>query len=91
MKLPLPTYAGNKFTWTKNHGVTEASDLGQGCGKIPGSRIYDDACDYGFMVIGNHKNLIFSFIGEDRDREGDVTGWKYKSECGQFEILIIND
>lgn len=91
MQLPLPAYSGSKFTWSKNHGVAEASDLNCGTGKIPGSKIHDDAADYGFMVIGNHRNLIFSFVGEDRDREGDVTGFRYKSLCGAFEILIIND
>jgi hypothetical protein len=91
MQLPLPTYAGSKFTWSRNHGVAEASDLECGTGKIPGSKIYDDAADYGFMVIGNTKNLIFSFIGEDRDREGDITGFRYKSLCGTVSILIIND
>ena len=95
MKLPLPTYAGNKFTWSKNHGVTEASDLGCGntptLSRLPGSRVYDDACDWGFIVIGNHKNILFLYTGEDRDREGDITGFRYTSECGKFEILIIND
>jgi hypothetical protein len=79
------------FTWTKNLelqktiGVAEASTLGFRAGKIPGGRIYDDACDFGFVVEGRVKDVIFTYSHYHND------AWKYVSTCGKFALHILND
>ena len=49
MRLPLPTYSTEIFTFAGNAFVAEASDLGPG-GLF--GQIYDDACDTG--LPGHH-------------------------------------
>ena len=90
MKLPHTTYKASQFSWKDNAGVTEASDLRCPAGQLPGSRIWDDAADWGFTVIGKYSNVQFFYT--DNAKSGDeVTGFRYHSACGKFSILIIND
>lgn len=92
MKLPHTTFKGSQFIWDKNIGIAEASALGCRPGQIPGSKIYDDACDHGFTVIGNSRNILFLFSGyHQTPGDTDIAGFTYVSECGKFFIKIIND
>jgi hypothetical protein len=91
MKLATVTFRADQFTWTKGEGVSEASDLRVNAA-IPGSRIWDDATDYGFEVVGKHETILFLFIDFLMSRDGDeIDGWKYISSCGRFKIIILND
>jgi len=85
------------FTWTGNSGVTEASDIRHA--NFLG-RIYDDACDQGFVVVSEktRKEVIFYLdytdwgFGRNQDVEQDeIAGWNFKSACRRYTILIIND
>jgi hypothetical protein len=92
MKFGSPiTYRVAQFSWTKGHGVAEASDLRVNAA-IPGAKIWDDANDYGFEVRGKAENILFLFLDFLMSRDGDeVYGWKYNSSCGRFQITILND
>lgn len=91
MKLAPITYRARQFSWANGEGVSEASDLRVNAA-IPGSRIWDDACDYGFEVIGKNETILFLFIDFLMSRGGDeVDGWKYISSCGRYKITILND
>ena len=85
------------FSWHGNRGVTEASDLN----RIKFlSRIWDDACDVGFAVVSAKTGKLVVFyldytdwgFGRNQDVEQDeIAGWNFKSICGRYTILIIND
>jgi hypothetical protein len=85
------------FSWRGNLGVTEASDLNR-IGFL--GRIWDDACDQGFAVVsGKTGKLVIFYLdytdwgfGRNQDVEQDeIAGWHFKSTCGRYTILIIND
>jgi hypothetical protein len=61
------------FTWDPRTRTlsAEASEL------PPFGRVYDDACDVGFTVLGHHAEVVFALQEEHRDREGDVTHWTF--------------
>jgi hypothetical protein len=94
MKLDSITYTVRQFTWSGPFGYSEASDLRVPPGKIPGDRMFDDACDYGFYVQGDVQKIAF-FFSEDlrrgRGEDAEVCGWEYVSECRKFTIHILND
>jgi hypothetical protein len=63
-------------------------------GKVPGDRMYDDACDYGFYVQGDSKKIAFFLTGDlsrGHGEDKEVYGWEYISECRNFTIHILND
>lgn len=106
--LFVPKRSSRDFTWNRNStlGVCEASDLGRG--EI-GGRVYDDACDYGFDLKSERTGitLLMTEADVDRDREGEVTGWRFRatarvserhgkrtlirSGVPEVEVLVIND
>lgn len=86
--LPL-----DRFSMHKGTLVAEASDL-QWAGVM---QLYDDACDAGIFIRSHKTGKVEAFYesGVDRDREGDVAGWRFKP-CNRklttvTEVLIIND
>jgi hypothetical protein len=89
--LIAPVTPAKKFTWVKNTGVCEASDLGFRAGILPGHQLYDDAGDFGFRVIGKFKEILFLYDGPRCGSEFDCSGWDYTSACKQFSLFIAND
>jgi hypothetical protein len=96
-------HSTGEFTYHKaDHSfVAEESDLGR-----PGfSRVYDDACDEGFIMRSHVTGHEVLFVYESTDTDGeDVYGWRFRSfmERGRdrvwrkmttrdFTVLIIND
>lgn len=84
--------------------VAEASTLGftaaRGGGEAMLRRIYDDACDVGIAIRGRNDVVWFYLESEDRDREGDVAGWRFKPIAEHVRrypaiagtsVLVIND
>ena len=45
-------------------------------GNVAG-RIWQDACDYGFWIKSQwtDKHMLFTYDSEDRDNEGELTGY----------------
>lgn len=78
--------------------ITEASDLGR---NFHLGRVYDDACDEGFVIISERtgSEVTFAMDGVDEDREGDIAGWRFvavkypQNYHGprDLKVLIIND
>lgn len=79
--------------------IAEASELPQDFDPL--SQVWNDACDSGFVMIGQRtgKGMLFTFKGEDKNIEGETIGWNFVAEP-QFNkgliiepvhALIIND
>jgi hypothetical protein len=98
----LITVPSKLFSWKDGTGVTELSDLRGIAMSIPrlARQVWDDSCDIGFVVESEltGKRLLFLYVSEDKDGEGEVTGWNFVSaevKLGKivydFKLLIIND
>jgi hypothetical protein len=81
--------------------VAEASDFGS---KRYFGRVYDDACDEGFVLVSakTGDSVVLALDSVDQDGDGYVAGWRYKVVAEQtnrgwrnasrdFTVLIIND
>ena len=82
-------YDIKKFTWKGKHGISEASSLSRG--KLFCS-VYNDACDEGFGITGNQREVVFAVDRIERDRDNDIVSWHLKSisEKG-FTLKVFND
>lgn len=56
-------------------------------------RVFDDACDIGFTMVSirTGREVVFAQAGEDRDREGDLRFWTFKSLDGVYTATVFND
>lgn len=89
-RLPLQIVNARHFTWSGREGVQEASSLS---GLRP-SRIYKDACDWGFNVYSptSGRTVTFAHSGNERDREGELTTEVFRDiEDLGLTIKIFND
>lgn len=84
----MKTYDIRKFTWTDNVGVAEASDFGP---ESIGARLYPDAADYGFEVIGKRENITFVLDETDIDVMIFRSVETPTHPFGKFTIHILND
>jgi len=94
--LPL-----NKFFWNKNTKTltAEASDFGPARdGHWWFHRLFDDAADVGISIRSHVTGRIETFYleREDKDAEGDATGWWFKpsllrSPAPVKNVFILND
>ena len=86
----------SRFNWSDKVPAAEASELG-----FRLSRVYDDACDLGVLVVSPRTGAeaVFYLASEDTDGE-DVYGWRLRPTAEterRFprlkgrEILVIND
>jgi hypothetical protein len=95
------SFKGNLFT-------AEESTLRKGGPRIPhDGRVYDDACDTGFIMVSHITGDAILFINEGHDLNGDeIAGWHYKASyfagppgkwlklpphLAPINCLIIND
>lgn len=69
--------------------IAEASEL-----PAPG-RVFDDACDVGYMVRSHHTGrvILFSELEVRRDADGDVQVWIYRAVARNvdLELHVLND
>jgi hypothetical protein len=92
MKLNIPTYSSDMFTWNKNRAVADASDFGslkeRGTNWI-GSRLYDDACDIGFYVVSAKTGvkMLFTYVHDEDGYDGELQVYS----SGDYKITIFND
>lgn len=90
---------GNLFDWEGNHGSAEMSTLSRGHTVEILRRVYDDACDVGFVVRGKRESVYFVMTSTQHDHSGeDIAGWGFASfnpktgrPDGRFTLLVIND
>jgi hypothetical protein len=67
MRLTLPQYRLDRFVRSDDSLIADLSD------GIRAGRMYDDACDMGFDVIGKTRTVTFMFSHESRcDRENEL-------------------
>ena len=93
MRKDVPEHDIKLFTWMKTmgtwHGATDVSDL-KGSGLV-WSRVYDDACDVGFLVLGiTGVRKLFTLVSEKRGADGDVESWHFTGNDGLW-ITVFND
>lgn len=87
----LPIHCASKVTWRKDcrtTGSVEASDLGP---NFTG-RVWNDACDIGFILRSpkTGREILMVQTGRSTDREGDVTSWLFESREG-ITLNVVND
>lgn len=91
----LPTYPYTRFAWKGGHGAAEASGLGIPAGAEPGGRVWNDACDVGFIVRGETTDKLFIFErtypAEREDPDSAVDAWLFRSEDGKHTVTVEND
>lgn len=59
--------------------TAEASDFGP-AGAVFDARVYDDACDVGFILVSHKTGDSILFVQDGTDMNGDdVAGWRYKA------------
>mgnify|MGYP006957753019 CR=1 FL=1 len=90
MKLSIPSYSSDLFSWYMGNGYTEISDLP--CAPAA-CQVYDDACDVGFNVRSERtgKVMLFTLSEVSQDKEGDISDWVYVSTNGKHKIVVVND
>ena len=87
----LPIHNARLVTWRKDVGTTgsvDASDLGP---NFTG-RVWNDACDIGFILKSpkTGREILMVQTGRSTDREGDVTSWLFESREGII-VNVVND
>ena len=91
MKLQVPVYSSDMFTWKGNRGCAEASDFGslEKKGYFIGARCYDDACDIGFYVVSARTGakMLFTYVHDEDGYDGELQVYS----SGDFTITIFND
>jgi hypothetical protein len=85
-------FSHERFTWEKGKGSAEIGDLGPS----PFIRVYPDACDEGFDVIGRTGRTVrFVVVETTRDGEGEVQSWRLEPAArelrGYASITLFND
>jgi hypothetical protein len=86
------------FTYDKeaNAMISDISSLGRG---VAFSRLYDDACDEGFVMVSTKtwQGIAFYLDDEIRNIDGDVECWVFKPIKYQehlvtgMAVIIFND
>jgi hypothetical protein len=95
-ELPMNELPLERFTFKSGRLVAELSDLGIRAGQNFIQQIWNDACDEGIAIRSHHTNKVerFYFSSTDKDREGDIAGFRFKPcnpKCKVQEVLLIND
>jgi hypothetical protein len=93
MKLAIPVYSSDQFTWKGNRGCADASDFGSlakhGRELFIGGRVFDDACDVGFYVVSTRSGarMLFTYVSDEDGYDGELQVYS----SGDFFITIFND
>lgn len=79
-----PIIESDAFVWNGVFGVCDLTDLPGNLSTTLGSR---------FNVRSSKTGKVIHFFSLVNlyDAEGELTGWRYRSEGGEFTIDIIND
>lgn len=100
MRSDVPVHSGLKFSWSGGRGTADISDL-LGCNDTERSnylhgRVWDDACDVGFLVFSPRTGvkklftLSHTMRGPGAEALGEVDAWEYTAASGET-IRIFND
>jgi hypothetical protein len=78
-----PEIDSSKFSWHKPEpgcarGTCELSDLGPRKFEPPCSRLYNDACDEGFVLVSHRTGRKVVMLMSSQDMNGDeIAGWRF--------------
>lgn len=78
---------------TKCFSVEDSELQGDGIVELLG-RLYDDACDEGFVLVSQRTGKeVPMFLASIDTNDGDIAGWQFKpaSPRHSFSVLVIND
>jgi hypothetical protein len=93
MKLEIPIYSSDMFSWENGCGVAERSDFTALAGKFGPlySRVYDDACDVGFNVESERTGKLMTFfpVWDEDGYDGEME--VFTDQDRKFTITILND
>jgi hypothetical protein len=96
-KLPgIPLYKAADIDWhldTKPvQGVVEISTLTRNNAPSQNwkTRIYPDAADIGFHVIGRTRTLLFTLIDTDQTHE-ETLAWHFRNDETGIVLTVLND
>lgn len=90
--LSIPTYDAHSFSWQRERGIADASELCIAPGEAPGRRVWPDAADVGFFVKGVHETKLFTLAKEGTAEDGSIERWDFVSHPDmQFVVTVFND
>jgi hypothetical protein len=89
-------YPYTRFSWIMEDrastGSADASDLGLPAGAEPGSRVYADSADVGFVVMGERSDKLFLLVVTELvDADRTPGCWVFESEDGLHTVTVHND
>ena len=80
-----------------NEFTQEISTLGNCLAALTG-RLYDDACDEGFVLVSHHtgQELPFYLVDVEKSDEGEIQCWNFKSTSPHkllenMTVTVFND
>jgi hypothetical protein len=92
MKKPdrnVRKFSGDLFTWVKNVGYAEASTLNIPVGQVPGSQIWNDSQDVGFIVKSHKTGVEKLFTLQSERTEAAMTGFGSQSSWEEIREWIF--
>ena len=87
----IPEHPISKFQWNEGMGTVDISDLG----KHPWGALAMAKGNWGFIVAGASRNIIFEMVAHADDGEGEIVSWTFKpfkfGDREKFTIIVFND
>lgn len=93
-------HSTNLFSYSGKVLVVEDSTLSGGHNRETFGRVYDDACDEGFVLVSHRTGEQITFVIDHLDMNGDeIAGWRLvpldkhgrRDLLKDFTVLVIND
>ena len=86
--LPIPVYSSDQFSWFRNKGAADASDLECGGSQNVASQVYSDACDIGFYIVSakTGAKVLFCATGID-----GLLSDSMEFSSGDYSVTVFND
>lgn len=79
-----------QFTIHNHELVAEASELRVPPGKVPGDKLWWDACDYGFIIESDKTGKQFTFVLEETTNNSFFVYKPYEKNCPISQVVIYN-
>lgn len=94
LRANVPVHDGKLFDWRDRKGAVDASTLAaNGDSRAWMARMYDDACDVGFVVCSHRTGASKAFFLEGElvsAAQGETYAWKFRSADG-LRVVVFND
>lgn len=94
LRAGVPVHDGKLFDWRDREGAVDASTLAaNGDGRAWMARMYDDACDVGFVVRSHRTGATRTFFLAEElvsTSQGETYAWRFRSADGLVAV-VFND